>query len=88
MSVGARKRDILFQFLSEAVILSLMGGITGIGMAALTCRILAVFGIPTAINPLIVGASAVFAALIGIFFGFFPARKASSLYPIDALRYE
>jgi putative ABC transport system permease protein len=88
MSVGARKRDILFQFLSESVILSLMGGVTGIAAAALVCRILAAVGIPTSVNPVIVAGAAVFAALVGIFFGFYPARKASSLYPIDALRYE
>jgi putative ABC transport system permease protein len=88
MAVGARRRDILVQFLSEAVILSLMGGIIGIGLAALVCRILTAAGIPTAINPLIVAAAAAFAALVGVSFGYYPARKAAALYPIDALRYE
>jgi len=88
MAVGARKRDILLQFLAEAVFLSFMGGIIGIGIAFLTCEILGVFGIPTSVNPLVVIAAALFACLIGIFFGFYPARKAASLYPIDALRYE
>jgi putative ABC transport system permease protein len=88
MSVGARKRDILFQFLSESVILSLMGGLIGIALAAAVCRILSALSVPTAINPLVVSAAAVFAALVGIFFGFYPARKAAGLYPIDALRYE
>ncbi|MDR1786478.1 MAG: FtsX-like permease family protein [Spirochaetaceae bacterium] len=88
MSVGARKRDILFQFLSESIILSLLGGVIGIGLAFAVCRILGVMGIPTAINPLIVAAAALFAALVGVFFGFYPARKAAGLYPIDALRYE
>jgi putative ABC transport system permease protein len=88
MSVGARKRDILFQFLSESVILSLMGGLLGIGMAAAVCRVLSMMGIPTSVNPLIVAAAAVFAGFVGIFFGFYPARKAAALYPIDALRYE
>ena len=88
MAVGGRKRDILFQFLTESVILSLMGGILGIGMAFLACRILGMAGIPTAINPIIVTISALFAALVGVIFGYYPAMKAARLYPIDALRYE
>jgi putative ABC transport system permease protein len=88
MAVGARKRDILFQFLSESVILSLLGGLIGIGMAVLVCRVLAALSIPAAINPAIVAAAVLFAALVGISFGYYPARKASRLYPIDALRYE
>ena len=88
MAVGGRKRDILFQFLTESVILSLMGGVLGIGMAFLVCRIMTMTGIPTAINPLIVVFSALFAALVGIIFGYYPALKAARLYPIDALRYE
>ena len=88
MAVGGRRRDILFQFLSEAMILSLMGGILGIGLAFLVCRLLSMAGIPTAINPLIVTISAMFAALVGIIFGYYPALKAAKLYPIDALRYE
>ena len=88
MAVGGRKRDILMQFLAESVILSLMGGLIGIGFAFAICRILRVMGIPTAINPFIVAAAAVFAAMVGIIFGYYPARKAAGLYPIDALRYE
>jgi putative ABC transport system permease protein len=88
MAVGGRKRDILFQFLSESVILSLMGGIIGIALAFLVCRILTAVKIPTAINPLIVFGSALFAALVGVVFGYYPALKAARLYPIDALRYE
>jgi len=88
MAVGGRKRDILFQFLTESVILSLMGGILGIGMAFLVCRIMTVMNIPTSINPLIVAGSALFAAFVGVIFGYYPALKAARLYPIDALRYE
>ena len=88
MAVGGRRRDILFQFLTEAVILSLMGGILGIGMAFLLCSMLSMAGIPTSINPMIVTVSAMFAALVGVIFGYYPALKAARLYPIDALRYE
>jgi len=88
MAVGGRKSDILLQFLSESVILSLMGGILGIGLAFLVCRVMSSFGILTAINPLIVAGSAIFAAFVGVVFGYYPALKAAKLYPIDALRYE
>jgi putative ABC transport system permease protein len=88
MSVGARKRDILFQFLAESVILSMMGGFIGIGMAFGVCHLLDAVHVATSINPAVVLMAAAFAALVGIFFGFYPARKAASLYPIDALRYE
>jgi putative ABC transport system permease protein len=89
MSVGARKRDILFQFLSESVILSLMGGLIGIVLALAICRALTAFaGLPTLINPAVIAVSAAFAVIVGVFFGYYPARKAASLYPIEALRYE
>ena len=88
MAIGGRKRDILFQFLSEAMILSLMGGVLGISMAFLACHLLSMAGVPTSINPLIVTVSALFAAMVGIIFGYYPAMKAAKLYPIDALRYE
>jgi putative ABC transport system permease protein len=89
MSVGARKRDILFQFLSESVILSFLGGIIGILLSFPICAVLArFFGIETSISPMIVAGSGLFAAVVGIFFGYYPARKAASLYPIDALRHE
>jgi putative ABC transport system permease protein len=89
MSVGARRRDILFQFLSESVILSLMGGMIGILLAVTLCKVLTAFvGLPTSINPIVIAASAGFAGAVGVFFGYYPARKAAGLYPIDALRYE
>jgi putative ABC transport system permease protein len=88
LAVGARKRDILFQFLAESIILSLLGGVIGIGLAFLVCRILGALGVPAVVNPLIVAAAAFFAALVGVGFGYYPARKAAGLYPIDALRYE
>jgi putative ABC transport system permease protein len=89
MSVGARKRDILFQFLSESVILSLMGGLIGIILSFAICWALSTFfSLPTVIDPGIILASALFAVAVGVFFGFYPARKAAGLYPIEALRYE
>jgi putative ABC transport system permease protein len=89
MAVGARRRDILLQFLSESMILSLLGGITGILLALLLTFIMRTFmNTPTLVSPLIIAASTGFAAIVGIFFGWYPARKAANLYPIDALRYE
>jgi putative ABC transport system permease protein len=88
MAVGGRKRDILFQFLAESAILSLLGGVLGIGMASLVCSLANRYGVPAYINPLVVAVSALFAAGIGIIFGYYPALKAARLYPIDALRYE
>jgi len=88
MAVGGRKKDILLQFLTESVILSLMGGLLGIGLSFLACRILTMRGAYTSINPFIVMIAVLFAAFVGIIFGYYPALKAARLYPIDALRYE
>jgi len=89
LSIGARSSDILTQFLTEAVVLSLSGGIIGILLSFGTSYILNEFTeLFTVINPEIILISVVFSAVVGVFFGFYPARKAASLNPIDALRYE
>ena len=89
MAVGARGRDILIQFLIEAVTLSIAGGLLGIALGVLAAKLVAIStGWPT-ITPLIwVGIACVSSALIGIVSGFYPAWKASRLDPIEALRYE
>jgi putative ABC transport system permease protein len=89
MSVGARDTDILIQFLAEATALSVTGGMLGILFA-----VTIVYGInelttySALIQTKIIIISVLFSAAVGICFGFFPARKAASLNPIDALRYE
>jgi len=89
MSVGARSRDILTQFLVEALVLSLLGGITGILLGVVGSSVIS--GIakwPTIITTFSIILSFGFSIAIGVFFGFYPARKAAMLNPIDALRYE
>ncbi|OGD09036.1 MAG: multidrug ABC transporter substrate-binding protein [Candidatus Aminicenantes bacterium RBG_13_62_12] len=89
MSVGAREKDILLQFLTEAVTLSVMGGLIGIGLGIGASKILSkVGGWTTLVSPASVLLAFIFAASVGIIFGFYPARKASKLDPIEALRYE
>jgi putative ABC transport system permease protein len=89
MAIGARGRDILLQFLTEAVTLSVTGGLLGIATGITTSKILSArMHWPTSIPPEWVVYAFCFSAAVGIFFGFYPARKASRLDPIDALRYE
>jgi len=89
MSVGARGRDILTQFLIEALVLSLLGGIVGIIFGVTGSTAISSFAKwPTIITAFSIILSFGFSIVIGIFFGFYPARKAALLNPIDALRYE
>jgi len=89
MAVGARRRDVLVQFLVEASVLSMIGGIVGIGLGlagsyAATSKL----GLPMIIDPVVIGVPFAFSVLVGVVFGFFPARKAARMNPIDALRSE
>jgi putative ABC transport system permease protein len=89
MSIGSRSRDILTQFLIEALVLSLLGGVTGIILGTVGSSVISsIAKWPTIITPFSVFLSFGFSIAIGIFFGFYPARKAAMLNPIDALRYE
>ncbi len=89
MAVGARGSDILLQFLVEAVVLSVGGGLIGIGLGEGIAQIVsAKLGWNTRVSGESVALAFVFSAVIGIFFGFYPARKAAGLDPIEALRYE
>jgi putative ABC transport system permease protein len=89
MAVGARGHDILLQFLIEAVTLSSTGGVLGIALGLGAAWLLTVIKKwPTLVSAESIMIAFVFSAAVGIFFGFYPARKASQLDPIEALRYE
>ena len=88
-SVGARGRDVLRQFLVEAVVLSLLGGALGIGLGAIGARVIAdAFQWPTRVSSDAIVIAFGCSAAIGVFFGYYPARRAARLDPIDALRFE
>jgi putative ABC transport system permease protein len=89
MAIGARRNDILLQFMTEAVLLTMIGGVIGILMGAGGAVIVShLLAWPTLISPRSVSIAFFFSAVVGIFFGFYPARKAAGLNPIEALRYE
>ena len=88
-ALGARTRDVLIQFLTESAILSALGGIIGVLLAvSLVTAGGAVLGLPVVIKPGIIILAVSFSAVVGIFFGIYPASKAAKADPIDALRYE
>jgi putative ABC transport system permease protein len=89
LAIGALEREVLLQFLIEAVVLSSLGGLVGIVLATVASMLLAgLMGIPYLFNPGINLLAFVFSAAIGVIFGYFPARRAAALNPIDALRHE
>ena len=89
MAVGAQQRDILLQFLLEALVLSAIGGLLGIALGVIVSKTISTLaGWPSEVSLLAGFLALAFASLVGIFFGFYPARKASLLDPIEALRYE
>ncbi len=89
MAVGAKGWHVLMQFLSEAIVLASFGGVLGIVLGFVTAKLIAHFARwPILISPQAVALAFLFAAGVGIFFGYWPARKASRMDPIEALRYE
>jgi putative ABC transport system permease protein len=89
MAVGARSRDIMLQFLVEAVVMAATGGVIGILLGIGSSEVLTEWAQwPTLIDPTIVAIAFLFSGAVGVFFGFYPAKKAADLDPIDALRYE
>jgi len=89
VAIGAKKRDILLQFLTEAVLLTTLGGIIGMIVGIVGAKLVAsLVGWPTLVSPQTIVIAFAFSAGVGVFFGFYPARKAASLNPIEALRYE
>jgi putative ABC transport system permease protein len=89
LAIGALERDVLTQFLVEAVVLSAFGGVIGVSFALIVSSLGArALGLPWVLDVKIVALALLFSAGVGVVFGFFPARRAASLNPIDALRHE
>jgi ABC-type antimicrobial peptide transport system permease subunit len=89
MAIGARSSAVKTQFLIESIVLSLTGGLLGIVFGVIASLVIPVMlGWPTLVSMMAIIGSLLFSAAVGIFFGYYPARKAAALDPIDALRYE
>lgn len=89
MAIGAKGRDVLIQFMIESIVISFVGGLIGIALGITISELIAKFGgWPVVITLSSILMSFLFSAIVGLFFGWYPARKAAALNPIDALRYE
>jgi putative ABC transport system permease protein len=89
MAVGARRRDILYQFLIESSVISALGGIIGIVLGFLVARVVsAATSMPSSVEPMSIVLAIVMSWSIGLFFGIYPANRAAKLDPVEALRSE
>ena len=89
LAIGARGSDVLTQFLVESIVMGILGGAAGLVLGITSAQVLAHFtGWQTVISPLVMVVAVGFSGAVGVFFGFYPARKAAALNPIEALRYE
>ncbi|HEX2832033.1 MAG TPA: ABC transporter permease [Thermoanaerobaculia bacterium] len=89
LAIGARGSDVLTQFLVESIVMGVLGGLIGLGLGFAGAKVLgSITGWQTAMSPLVMLIAIGFSGAVGVFFGYYPARKAASLHPIQALRYE
>jgi len=89
LAIGARGSDVLTQFLVESIVMGVLGGIAGLALGIGSAEVLASFtGWETEISPIVMIVAVGFSGAVGVFFGYYPAKKAAALNPIEALRYE
>jgi putative ABC transport system permease protein len=89
LAIGARGSDVLTQFLVESIVMGVLGGLIGLALGIIGSKLLGHFtGWETVISPPLMLVSVIFSGAVGVFFGYYPARKAAALHPIEALRYE
>ena len=89
LAIGARGSDVLTQFLVESIVMGVLGGLIGLALGIIGSKLLGHFtGWETVISPVLMLVAVMFSGAVGVFFGYYPARKAAALHPIEALRYE